>query len=162
MRVWVETGLEDDAMRRLLTILLLALGLLLTSLAPATAGPSDDASAAHQAGDYSTALRLWKREAEQGDVDAQNNLVLMYRTGEGVPQDDAEAVRWYRLAAEQGNAQAQYNLAALGEITWCALVNSEIPDGYLNIRDAPSADAAVRYKLCPGDVLALSRACRRI
>ena len=26
----------------------------------------------------------------------------MYATGQGVPQDDAEAVRWYRLAAEDG------------------------------------------------------------
>ena len=34
----------------------------------------------------------------------------MYDTGEGVPQDDAEAVRWYWLAADQGDAGAQYNL----------------------------------------------------
>ena len=34
----------------------------------------------------------------------------MYDTGEGVPQDAAEAVRWYRLAAEQGDATAQFNL----------------------------------------------------
>ena len=34
----------------------------------------------------------------------------MYATGEGVPQDDAEAVRWFRLAAEQGDARAQFNL----------------------------------------------------
>ena len=35
---------------------------------------------------------------------------LAYATGEGVPQDFAEAVRWYRLAAEQGYASAQNNL----------------------------------------------------
>ena len=34
----------------------------------------------------------------------------MYATGEGVPEDDAEAVRWYRLAAEQDDASAQYFL----------------------------------------------------
>ena len=34
----------------------------------------------------------------------------MYASGEGVPEDDAEAVRWYRLAADQGHADAQYNL----------------------------------------------------
>ena len=33
-----------------------------------------------------------------------------YDTGEGVPQDYAEAVKWYRLAAEQGYAAAQFNL----------------------------------------------------
>ena len=26
----------------------------------------------------------------------------MYKTGRGVPQDDAEAVKWYRMAAGQG------------------------------------------------------------
>jgi hypothetical protein len=38
--------------------------------------------------------------AEQGDAVAQNNLGVMYATGAGVPEDDAESVRWYRLAAE--------------------------------------------------------------
>ena len=37
----------------------------------------------------------------------------MYDTGEGVPQDDAEAVRWYRLGAEQGNVSAQNNLGVM-------------------------------------------------
>ena len=143
-------------MRTILISLLIALGLSLTTMAAATAGLVEDGQAAFSAGDYSTAMRLRKEAANQGNPDAQNNLGLMYRTGEGVPQDDAEAVKWFRLAAEQGDAEAQSNLAALGAMTWCAVVNSEIPDGYLNIREAPSADAAVRYKLHPGDVLALS------
>ena len=37
----------------------------------------------------------------------------MYGTGEGVPQDEAEAVRWVRRAAEQGNADVQYNLGTI-------------------------------------------------
>jgi TPR repeat protein len=37
----------------------------------------------------------------------------MYRHGQGVPQDYAEAVKWYRLAAEQGNASAQSNLGVM-------------------------------------------------
>ena len=36
-----------------------------------------------------------------------------YATGEGVPQDDAEAVRRYRLAAEQGHAVAQGRLGVM-------------------------------------------------
>ena len=51
------------------------------------------------------ALRV---RAEQGDAEAQYNLGLIYRTGEGVPQDDAEAVHWYRLAADQGDSCAQF------------------------------------------------------
>ena len=55
-------------------------------------------------------MRWYRLAAEQGDAGAQNNLGNMYRKGEGVPEDDAEAVRWYRLAAEQGDAGAQSNL----------------------------------------------------
>ncbi len=53
---------------------------------------------------------LYRRAAEQGDASAQNNLGHMYRTGQGVAQDYAEAVKWWRKAAEQGDAKAQYNL----------------------------------------------------
>ena len=48
-----------------------------------------------------------KAKAEQGFVNAQFILGVMYDTGRGVPQNDAEAVRWFRMAAEQGNADAQ-------------------------------------------------------
>ena len=41
---------------------------------------------------------------------AQINLGLMYASGIGVSEDDAEAVKWYRKAAEQGHASAQNNL----------------------------------------------------
>ena len=54
-----------------------------------------------------------RHAAEQGEAIAQSNLGVMYATGRGVPQDDAEAVRWYRLAAEQGDARAQSNLGAM-------------------------------------------------
>ena len=37
----------------------------------------------------------------------------MYRNGQGVPQDYAEAVKWWRLAADQGIAQAQGNLGVM-------------------------------------------------
>lgn len=51
--------------------------------------------------------------AEAGRPEAQHNLALMYYTGQGAAQDDAEAARWYRLAAEQGYADAQYNLGLM-------------------------------------------------
>ena len=56
---------------------------------------------------------LFRQAAEQGHASAQFNLGLMYATGEGVPEDDAEAVRWYRMAAEQGHAGAQFNLGLM-------------------------------------------------
>ena len=55
-------------------------------------------------------MRWFRLAADQGHADAQFELGVKYETGEGVPQDDAEAVRWYRLAAEQGYVGAQHNL----------------------------------------------------
>jgi len=48
-----------------------------------------------------------KALAEQGDARAQYNLGFMYATGEGVPENDAEAVKWFRKAADQGLANAR-------------------------------------------------------
>ena len=51
--------------------------------------------------------------AERGAARAQFVLAGMYRNGEGVAQDHAEAVRLYRLAAEQGYARAQIDLGLM-------------------------------------------------
>jgi TPR repeat protein len=84
--------------------LLLALGM--ASLAPATAGPLEDAFAAYQAHDYETV----EQAAAQGDASAQYILGIMYSFGHGAPRDYPEAARWYRLAAEQGIANAQFQV----------------------------------------------------
>ena len=54
-----------------------------------------------------------KAAADQGLVDAQYNLGLMYDNGEGVPENNAEAIRLYRKAADQGHAKAQSGLALM-------------------------------------------------
>ena len=53
--------------------------------------------------------------AEQGNVEAQFNLGLLYDRGRGVPKDKHEALRWYRRAATQGDTFAQN---ALGDNYW--------------------------------------------
>ena len=63
--------------------------------------------------DYATALREWTPLAEQGLADAQYNLGVMYRDGQGVPRDHKTAVKWLKLAAEQGDANAQLNLGLM-------------------------------------------------
>ena len=80
------------------------------SVATAQADLWEDAKAAHFRGDYATALRLYRPLAETGHVGAQFNLGVMYESGQGVPQDDAEAMKWFRLAAAQGHARAQGSL----------------------------------------------------
>ena len=56
----------------------------------------------------------WRGEAAQGNAQAQYNLGFMYKHGNGVKQDYAEALRLYRLAAQQGLAAAQEALTRLG------------------------------------------------
>jgi TPR repeat protein len=74
---------------------------------------TDDAAAAFAAGDYTTALRVLRPLADQGNADAQTYVGVMYHNGQGAPQDHTEAARWYRKAAEQGYASAQNNLGLL-------------------------------------------------
>ena len=81
---------------------------------PAGAG-FDEGMAAWERGDFASALREWRPLAEQGNVEAQVYLGLMYYNGEGLPQDYAEAVRWYRKAAAQGLAEAQHYLGQMYE-----------------------------------------------
>jgi len=69
--------------------------------------------AAAESGDFATALQEWEPIAEQGNVDAQYRLGIMYRRGEGVTQDYRVAIKWFKLAAEQGNVSAQSNLGAI-------------------------------------------------
>ena len=68
------------------------------------------------ADDYAIAMKELKPLAEEGNVDAQYFLGMMYENGNGVLKDAIEAVKWYRLAAEQDNAQAQNNLGHMYEL----------------------------------------------
>ena len=55
-------------------------------------------------------LKQDRLSADQGDAEAQFNLGVAYRHGDGVPQDYVEAVMWCRKAADQGLAEAQHHL----------------------------------------------------
>jgi TPR repeat protein len=65
---------------------------------------------AYAKGDYATALGKFQPLAEKGNAQAQFDLGVMYRQGQGVAQSDAEAVAWWTKAAEQGHVEAQDNL----------------------------------------------------
>ena len=62
---------------------------------------------------YETAIKWYTQAAENGSVDAQNNLGLMYQEGRGVAKDNKAAVIWYSQAVEQGDPISQYNLALM-------------------------------------------------
>lgn len=52
-------------------------------------------------------------EAQNGDLDAQHQLGLLYARGEAVKQDHMEAARWLEQAAGAGHADSQHDLALL-------------------------------------------------
>ena len=93
--------------------LIAALLLSVMGAPPVAAQTFEEAAAAYERGDFSTAFQGFRIYAEQGEAVAQRILGAMYDKGEGVPQDHAEAARWYRRAAEQGDAAAQNNLGAM-------------------------------------------------
>jgi TPR repeat protein len=68
---------------------------------PVMAGVWEDIAAADARGDNATLIRFIRPLAEQGDAGAQFRLGGMYDSGQGVPQDYAQALKLYRLAAQQ-------------------------------------------------------------
>ena len=84
----------------------------------ATADPAPASSAPASSGQATSAVPVpafatTQTDAESGDALAQYNLGVMYRDGQGMPQNYAEAMKWFRLAADQGLADAQYELARM-------------------------------------------------
>ncbi|MEE4358362.1 MAG: HNH endonuclease, partial [Desulfococcaceae bacterium] len=63
--------------------------------------------------DYGKAARWFRKSAEQGNIDAQVNLAIMYQQGDGVKQSFKNAAEWFQKAAEQGNTAAQNQLALM-------------------------------------------------
>ena len=57
--------------------------------------------------DHAEAAKWYRRAAEQGHTPAQNMLGVMYKQGEGVPENFVLAYHWYNLAAAQGNETAK-------------------------------------------------------
>ncbi len=55
------------------------------------------------------AAAWYRRAADQGHADAQDDLSTFFRMGLGVPQSPVAAARWSLAAAEQGHTLAQHN-----------------------------------------------------
>lgn len=82
---------------------------------------SGDAMAQYQLGlEYNsydqTAVKWFRKSAQQGYAPAQLKIGEAYEFGKGVPEGDVEAAAyWYEKAAHQGNARAQTRLGSLYE-----------------------------------------------
>jgi TPR repeat protein len=87
---------------------------VLCMMRAADAGQLEDGTAAHDRGDYTTAVRLWRTLADQGVAQAQFLLGTMYENGKGVTQDYGEAMKLYRRAADYpGYAAPLYALGSM-------------------------------------------------
>ena len=62
---------------------------------------------------YKQAFYWYKKAAEQGLAQAQDNIGNMYEKGQGVSQNYKQAFYWYKKAAEQGLATAQYSVGLM-------------------------------------------------
>lgn len=89
------------------------LGCALLLFAPAAKADFVQGVRAYEAGDHKAAYEAWLPLANRGDVAAMRNIGHLYRWGQGVEKDIAQAIHWYRLAAEKGFSRAQANLAAI-------------------------------------------------
>src|ERR1700682_5787260 len=100
-RLSYPCDLEEWPMRRIL--LALAVGFTLIALPGVGFAMSDEET-----------VPVLKRDADQGNANAQVRLGYFYETGRGgLAKDDREAARLYKLAADQGNAAARSNLGGL-------------------------------------------------
>lgn len=64
-------------------------------------------------GDYSEAYKLLIPYAENGNIEAQAKLGILYHLGLGVERDIAQAIKYLQNAAEHDNGEAAHNLGSL-------------------------------------------------
>ena len=117
---------------------LVALFFLFTLSVPARGQDFDKGMEAYERGDYATALDDLRPLAEEGRVEAEFQLGVMYFLGVGVPQDVVEAVKWYQKAAEQGHVVAQVMVALQHETM---RDHAEAAKWYRKAADQGNADA---------------------
>jgi hypothetical protein len=66
--------------------------------------------AAFEAKEFTRAKQFLARFADEGNVEAQHRMAIMYQNGLGLVKDDKQAFFWMKKAADQGYAMAQHGL----------------------------------------------------
>jgi TPR repeat protein len=95
---------------------ILASTILMNFAAHATAGPFEDGVGFYKIGYYVSAMKAWQPLADAGHAQAQANIGVMYRDGQGVPVRPIDAYMWFSLSAQNGdrNAALERDLIARG------------------------------------------------
>ena len=70
----------------------------------------DEALAVMGTPDYADGIRMMRKLAEDGYLEAQFQMGKLYQDGNRIPQDYQTALAWFKRAAEQGNLKAQTNI----------------------------------------------------
>ena len=94
----------------------------------------DDGTGVEQ--DYVKAMHWYRQAAEQGDIDGQFSIGIMYQLGEGVRADQAIAHAWFSLAADNGHADAEEK---------CLLLQEQLSKEELSKAKALQSELAERY-----------------
>ena len=88
----------------------LFLAILLVVSGPASANEWEMAADAYRNKDYTAALSIWQRLAEEGNGDAQYAVGVIHYKGLGVRKDIESALEWFQKAADHGHPEAMFNL----------------------------------------------------
>ena len=113
---------------RFILVLFVVLSSGCDSNAPQSVRADFDAGlAAYERGDYKTAVQEFRQLAEQGHAEAQNNLGVMYLTGQGVPSKEESWAIYYNghqyLSWEDGRG-------------WGLFVRAGVSDDDTNVIDS--------------------------
>lgn len=91
--------------------------------------------------DEKKAVEWFRKSANQGNMYGQYNLGLMYRMGDGVPQDYQQALQWFSKAAKQGSAEAMISIGHLYEYgTGVKKDETKAMDWYMKVAEKGNQD----------------------
>lgn len=91
----------------------IAAALLLTFSLSAQSAELQDGIQAFAAGDYDTAMQIYRDLSDQGDARATFWIGYLHHYGHGVKADQVEALKWFQKAAEGGDVKARQYLGIM-------------------------------------------------
>ena len=112
-------------MRPYITIICITFLLVFTAEAATQNATLDDAKLAIRTQDFAKAASILKPLAKKGDKQAQYQLAVLYRNGQGAKKDPDKAFLWMKRSANQGYKRAQYSLGTLYEAGVGVKVNAD-------------------------------------
>jgi TonB family protein len=89
-----------------------AIGAVFSCMVTSVRADLPSAEAAYDKKEFERAFALYRELAELGHRNAQENLAVMYVSGEGVKRDNVLGYAWARIALEQGKSEGASGIIA--------------------------------------------------